>query len=174
MALVQPKVIFPDSKSSSLTRCFRIGKVITSPAKDTDTATILFTSGTTGVSKGCLLSHRYAVRTAENMIDPFRITSEDCVYSPYPLSHIGAAYYDILPTMMMGGRVILRRGFSLSNFWREVNDYGVTWFMMLGSVQQLLWANPASDLEKSHKTHGVGLRPRQCQRRTLMRALTCT
>lgn len=124
---------------------------ITSPAKDTDTATILFTSGTTGVSKGCLLSHRYAVRTAENMIDPFRITPEDCVYSPYPLSHIGAAYYDILPTMMMGGRVILRRGFSLSNFWREVNDYGVTWFMMLGSVQQLLWANPASDLEKSHK-----------------------
>lgn len=124
---------------------------IVSPAKDTDTATILFTSGTTGVSKGCLLSHRYAVRTAENMIGPFRVTGEDCVYSPYPLSHIGAAYYDILPTMMMGGRVILRQRFSLSNFWREVNEYGVTWFMMLGSVQQLLWSNPPSELETSHK-----------------------
>ncbi len=124
---------------------------IVSPAKDTDTATILFTSGTTGVSKGCLLSHRYAVRTAENMIGPFRITGEDCVYSPYPLSHIGAAYYDILPTMMMGGRVILRHGFSLSNFWHEVNEYGVTWYMMLGSVQQLLWASPPCELEKTHK-----------------------
>lgn len=124
---------------------------IASPAKDTDTATILFTSGTTGVSKGCLLSHRYAVRTAENMIGPFRVTCDDCVYSPYPLSHIGAAYYDILPTMMTGGRVILRRHFSLSNFWQEANDYGVTWFMMLGSVQQLLWANPPSALERSHK-----------------------
>ncbi len=124
---------------------------IVSPARDTDTATILFTSGTTGVSKGCLLSHRYAVRTAENMIGPFRVSAQDCVYSPYPLSHIGAAYYDILPTMMMGGRVILRQRFSLSNFWREVNEYGVTWFMMLGSVQQLLWANPASELEKTHK-----------------------
>lgn len=124
---------------------------ISSPAKDTDTATILFTSGTTGVSKGCLLSHRYAVRTAENMIDPFRVTGEDCVYSPYPLSHIGAAYYDILPTMMTGGRVILRQRFSLSNFWQEVNDHGVTWYMMLGSVQQLLWANPPSELEKTHK-----------------------
>ena len=124
---------------------------ITSPAKDTDTATILFTSGTTGVSKGCLLSHRYAVRTAENMIGPFRITSDDCVYSPYPLSHIGAAYYDILPMMMTGGRVILRKRFSLSRFWQEANDCGVTWFMMLGSVQRLLWANPQSELEKTHK-----------------------
>jgi crotonobetaine/carnitine-CoA ligase len=124
---------------------------IASPARDTDTATILFTSGTTGVSKGCLLSHRYAVRTAENMIAPFRVTAEDCVYAPYPLSHIGAAYYDILPTMMTGGRVVLRQGFSLSAFWQEVNDYGVTWFMMLGSVQQLLWSNPPGELEKSHR-----------------------
>lgn len=36
---------------------------ISSPARDTDLATIMFTSGTTGVSKGCELSHRFAVRT---------------------------------------------------------------------------------------------------------------
>jgi len=80
----------------------------------------MFTSGTTGVSKGCVLSHRYAIRTAENLIAPFRITKDDVIYSPYPLSHIGPAYYDILPTMMTGGHVILRDGFSVSNFWPEV------------------------------------------------------
>ena len=76
----------------------------------------MFTSGTTGVSKGCLLSHCYAVRTAENMIGPFRITAYDVAYTPYLLSHIGPAFYDILPTLMTGGRVVLRDGFSLSNF----------------------------------------------------------
>jgi len=124
---------------------------IVSAARDTDTATILFTSGTTGISKGCLLSHRYAVRTAENMIEPYRLTQDDCGYSPYPLSHIGPAYYDVLPMMMVGGRVVLRERFSLSSFWPEIKKYGVTWFMMLGSVQQLLWANPPCPEETEHK-----------------------
>lgn len=118
---------------------------------DRDVATILFTSGTTGTSKGCLLSHRYAVRTAQNVIPPFRVTGEDVVYSPYPLSHIGPAYYDILPTLMTGGTAVIRERFSLSNFWSEIHKYGATWFMCLGSVQQLLWSAPPSDLDRGHK-----------------------
>ncbi len=124
---------------------------IKSAANDTDLAAILFTSGTTGTSKGCMLSHRYALRTAQNMIEPFRVSEDDCVYSPYPLSHIGPAYYDVLTAMITGGRVVLRERFSVSNFWPEVKKYGVTWFMMLGSVQQLLWAHPQCDEEKEHQ-----------------------
>jgi len=123
---------------------------ISNPASDLSTAAIMFTSGTTGVSKGCVLSHRYAIRTAENLIAPFRLNENDVVYSPYPLSHIGPAYYDILPIMMLGGQVILRDGFSLSSFWPEIRKFKVTWFLMLGSVQQLLWAAPAQPVENQH------------------------
>ena len=52
---------------------------------------------------------------------------------------------------MTGGRVILRQRFSVSNFWLEAKKYGATWFMMLGSVQQLLWAHPSGPEEKDHK-----------------------
>lgn len=85
------------------------------------------------------------------MIGPFRITENDINYTPYPLSHIGPAFYDILPSLMVGGRVVLRDGFSLSKFWPELVQFGVTWFMCLGSVQQLLYAAPESDLDRAHK-----------------------
>ena len=124
---------------------------IESAARDTDVALVMFTSGTTGISKGCLLSHRYAVRTAENMIGPFRLTADDVAYTPYPLSHIGPAFYDILPTLMTGGRAVMRDGFSLSGFWPEMVRFGVTWFMCLGSVQQLLYAAPPCPEERQHR-----------------------
>ena len=119
-------------------------------ASDDETAVILFTSGTTGVSKGCDIPHRSSVRAAESMIEAFNLTEKDCVYTPYPLYHVGATQYDILPAMMVGGQAIMRQGFSLSNFWSDICRYKATWFMSMGSVQQLLWSAAPCTEETQH------------------------
>ena len=121
------------------------------PVRDDDIAQILFTSGTTGVSKGCLMPHRSAVRAAESMIMAFNLTEKDCVYSPYPLFHVGAAHYDILPALMVGAQAVIRDKFSLRHFWQDQVRYQTSWFMCLGSVQQLLWSAPACPEEKQHQ-----------------------
>ena len=117
----------------------------------TQVCLILFTSGTTGVSKGCELPHRSSIRAAESMIEAFALTSDDAVYSPYPLFHCAAAQYDCLAAWMVGGRAILRKGFSRRNFWADVNKHHASWFMLLGSVMQLLWSNEVTDDERTHR-----------------------
>ena len=126
---------------------------------DEETAVILFTSGTTGVSKGCPIPHRSSLRAAETMIEAFDITEADCVYTPYPMFHVGATQYDILPALMVGGRVVIRERFSLGAFWPDIVAHGVTWFMALGSVQQLLWSAPPCPEERQHKLRFVWSTP---------------
>lgn len=118
---------------------------------DTDLATVIFTSGTTGVSKGCLLSHRLLVRSAEAVVGPLGLTADDCVYTPYPLYHLRAAYLDILPVVLVGGQVVVARRFSASRFWPHMHDFGVTCFSLLGTVMQILWNRAEEPAERGHR-----------------------
>lgn len=117
---------------------------------DAEVALLLPTSGTTGFSKACMVSHRFCVSHSEHTRLFLEITDKDTAYSFYPLFHGAARYYDVLPTFMAGGRVVLRNRFSLSNFWPDVVRYGCTFFMGLGSVQAMLYNAEACPEEKMH------------------------
>ena len=117
---------------------------------DSQICEIMFTSGTTGVSKGCPITHRGAIRAAESMLEAFSLNCDDRVYSPYPMFHVGSRHYDILATMLVGASAIVRPGFSVRHFWEDVANYGATWAMALGSVQQLLWSAPPHPKERAH------------------------
>ena len=117
---------------------------------DSDVAEIRFSSGTSGLSKGLLQSHRQALRKAEGIIAPCEITAEDCAYSPWPLFHSGAAHYEVLGALMTGGRIVIRNRFSASGFWDEVRAHQATWFMVVGSVQAILCAAEPSLDDRSN------------------------
>lgn len=51
-----------------------------------DVATLLFTSGTTGASKACELSHRYLARQGEIHARQFGLRADDVLYCPFPCS----------------------------------------------------------------------------------------
>jgi carnitine-CoA ligase len=109
-----------------------------------ETASILFTSGTTGVSKGCVLSHRYGIYMAATTNEALRMTAADCTYTAYPIYHMGAAYSEVLATIIAGSRIAIRRRFSASRFWDEVRHYGATRFLVQGSVARILEKAPPS------------------------------
>ena len=105
-------------------------------------AMVLFTSGTTGRSKGCVLSHRYLLHHAALIRHHFRVTPSDTLYSPFPLFHADAAYLTVLPAMFAGARTAIGERFSASGYWSEIREYGATVFDFMGATLTILWKQP--------------------------------
>lgn len=75
----------------------------------TQTAEILFTTGTTGVSKGIELTHRSVVAVAENVIDGVEMKEDNVELIPVPVSHSHGLrrYYS---NMLRGASVVILNG----------------------------------------------------------------
>jgi len=113
----------------------------TAPSIDvrpSDLATFIYTGGTTGPSKGCMLSHNYHEALARQIGICWGRTAEDVAWTPLPLFHFNAIVTAVLGPLVYGGRAAIYRRFSVSNFWSEMNRTGATITSTLGTMAYLL------------------------------------
>jgi crotonobetaine/carnitine-CoA ligase len=117
-------------------------KVVIRPS---DLATFIYTGGTTGPSKGCMLTHNYHQALSRQIGICWRRTPEDVVWTPLPLYHFNALTTVVVGTLLYGGRGAIYPRFSVSNFWSEMNRVGTTITSTLGTMAYLL----AHDTDRS-------------------------
>lgn len=113
----------------------------TAPAlttKPSDLGTFIYTGGTTGLSKGCMLSHNYHEALTRQIGICWERTAEDVVWTPLPLFHFNAITTAVMGPLVFGGRSAIYRRFSVSNFWPEMNRVGATITSTLGTMAYLL------------------------------------
>jgi carnitine-CoA ligase len=103
-----------------------------------DLACFIYTAGTTGPSKGCMLPHNYIVALADQIARTWQRRPDDVVITPLPLFHFNAISVCVVGTLVVGGRASIARRFSLSRFWSEVRRTGATIASMLGSLAILI------------------------------------
>jgi crotonobetaine/carnitine-CoA ligase len=103
-----------------------------------DLGTFIYTGGTTGLSKGCMLSHNYHGALARQIGICWRRTSDDVAWTPLPLYHFNALTTVVVGTLLFGGRGAIYRRFSVSQFWPEMNRVGATITSTLGTMAYLL------------------------------------
>lgn len=82
------------------------GEVAPEGANETDLAYILYTSGSTGVPKGVMISHRTIFTFVNWSCRAFRMTHEDRVTSHAPL-HFDLSTFDLYATIKAGGTIVL-------------------------------------------------------------------
>lgn len=123
----------------------------TATSDELDLATLLFTSGTTGVSKACALSHRYLVRQGQLHAKYFELSSADVLYCPFPLFHIDAATLTVSAALSVRGTAALGQRFSVSAFWEEVQAFDATVFNFMGATLSLLWKQQPRAEDTDHR-----------------------
>ena len=106
--------------------------------KPSDLGTFIYTGGTTGMSKGCMLSHGYHEALAQQIALCWRRTADDVVWTPLPLYHFNALATAVVGTLVAGGRGAIYKRFSVSQFWPEMNRVGATVTSTLGTMAYLL------------------------------------
>ncbi|MGP0225107.1 ATP-dependent acyl-CoA ligase [Paenarthrobacter sp. NCHU4564] len=120
--------------------------VDTEPA---ETAAILYTSGTTGVSKGVLCPQGQFYWWAVNMSDQLGLGPNDVLYTCLPLFHTNALNA-FMQAVVCGGEYVLGPRFSASRFWTDAGSTGATVTYLLGAMVGILAGKDATPGERDH------------------------
>lgn len=129
------------------------------PAKPSDLACIMFTSGTSGPSKGVEMPHAHCVLFAVGTIDNFRLTSDDCFYICLPLFHANGLFMQLLACVMCGCRAVVRQKFSASSWLSDIRQYQATHTNTLGAVAAFITAQEPTPKDQDHSLRVIGAAP---------------
>jgi crotonobetaine/carnitine-CoA ligase len=128
-----------------------------------DTATVLFTSGTTGLPKPVVVTWAQLHAAASGHIPLHHLSAGDVWYSPFPLFHV-SGLFPVYAMALTGGQVVLRERFRTQDFWPDVHAFGCTTALMFGAtVTFLLDAPPSEDDPHNSLTKVIGYFPRSAQ-----------
>ncbi len=115
------------------------------PTSPDDTAVILYTSGTTGKPKGCMLSNEYFInmgREYNQFGGLCAIDSTDRLMTPLPPNHMNALSTSFMAMLLCGGCVIQMDRFHPRSWWQTVQEEKASVIHYLGVMPAILLTLP--------------------------------
>ncbi len=110
-----------------------------------DTALLLYTSGSTGLPKGAMLSHRAVVCGGRNVCEGHQLTADDRALCVLPVYHINGAMVTVSAPLYSGSSVVMPKRFSATDYWRLVADNACTWSSIVPTIIKYLLDRAAQE-----------------------------
>ncbi len=125
----------------------------------TGDARVMFTSGTTGRSKGVIKQHASDYFSGRTYGLVCGVTEADTLYSCLPLFHSNAQVLAAYPAMIAGARVQFVERYSSARFWDTVTECGATVLNTVSAINYFIWNTPPSALDRGHKVTRIMAMP---------------
>jgi crotonobetaine/carnitine-CoA ligase len=125
------------------------------PPMPWDASAIVYTSGTTGPSKG-VVSPWGMLTLGMVLLDD--LGPDDVFYSPFPMFHMSGRGA-ITHAAYSRGRMVFREAFDTGSFWSDIDEHGCTFTLVVPAMAHWLLAQPPSSEDRQHALRYALLSP---------------
>ncbi|PWB65953.1 MAG: ATP-dependent acyl-CoA ligase [Deltaproteobacteria bacterium] len=121
------------------------------PVHPFDPIAIMYTSGTTGPSKGVLMPNRQFYDWGHDYAVSLGIRSDDVLYTCLPFFHGTSHFIVTMMALLSDATLAMGAKFSASRFWDEVAAHQATFVPLVGAMATILYNRPVQPGETNHK-----------------------
>ena len=134
----------------------------TASVKGKDGLFYIYTSGTTGLPKAVIFTNSRWTLAYGTYGHVLNLNKDDVMYVTLPLYHATGTVVCWCGVIAGSATLALRRKFSTSSFWKDVQKFDASAIGYVGELCRYLMDAPVSELEKGHRVKkmiGNGMRP---------------
>ena len=115
-----------------------------------DIAMIMYTSGTTGPSKGVLMPHGHCYVFGLGYAEALALTPDDRSFICMPLFHANALLMQLIGSLIAGAEVVVAERFRATSWLEEVRAARATVTNGLGVIPEFIFRQPPTGRDRDH------------------------